>query len=301
MDPALPETAPSPKPQTPDVVIQLSQDAGIIGEVKLSASSERDFDRARRQVARYDTDFIGWCTPDGRIARHDLFLLISYTHAIAGEHHFDPDAYNRPCALLTVTRDDHAHRSYSFEKRRGAFSDQRVQRKFSAVIPVGTEKLTPLVGRYKFYDARPACVEYTMDVLWRHYVSQVRHPEDQRNVTRNGRPVAQRRVELASARHYLQQAYGLVADGLSPEQQNRQPEVPQQSWIKEAMEAFVGIGRAERDRAEDGVYWANYSSRARNADLEGFARQVYRARQKKGRVARGSRKRAQPAQPTLFD
>ncbi|HCU34400.1 MAG TPA: hypothetical protein DGT21_02825 [Armatimonadetes bacterium] len=272
-------------PVTPDIVIQMPDAMGMVGDVKLTASSKRDFGQAEAQIARYDTDLAGWCTSDECGLAHDLLLLVHYANGAEAEEHFSRAHYGRAFALVTVVRDLQRHCFMTYELRLGRLSRDEMTRKLRKPLPVPLERLAAQHGRVKFYDARPECVEYTMDVLWHEYFPQVVNASEHRRVDRRNATVTQRRVDVRSARECLQDAYS-TTQLVAPENRHRQPETPQLDWVREAMEGFVEIGRAERDHEDEAVYWVTYSARARNTNAEGFARQLHRSRKKRRSASR---------------
>ena len=262
----------------PDLVVQLDSAHGIVSEVKLTASTETDFQDAEEQVRQYDIELVGWDTDDETVGQYDICLLVDYSWAgKAGEFFQGTQStrpYGRPFVLLSATRNDLVNSFLTFESRLGGFSDNQVKGKFqkrAGIVTVPLEKLVGAFAKIKFYDAKPPHVEHTMDVLWTEYLTKKDLPA--RSVVRRGRQVQQKRVEPGGAAEFLRQTYTMFIG------QVRQPTIPQPDWIREALDVFVEINRAERDGATPNVYWVN--SRARTAGLEGFARQVYKKRLKR--------------------
>lgn len=256
----------------PDLLVQLSNRAGIVCEIKLAASTKLDFRQAEDQIRNYDDDLHGWNTSNETIMSHDLCLAVSHAHSAAAQQYFiGVDSYDRSFALVTVTRDDQAEPFVALERRLGDFSDSTLQAKFTSVVEVPLEKLTPHWTNAKFYDAKPQCVEYTMDVLWSKYFTET--DLRLRTVLKGHRQVVQKKIDPRSASQFLQEAYSVFPAAATSTGQSR---IPQMRWIREALEMFVKIRRAQRDKDHTGVYWVEYSSRARTCNLEGFARQVYK-------------------------
>ena len=80
---------------TPDLVVQYDNSHGVVAEVKLSASSERDFSQAKQSVTKYDDDLTGWETDDRRLSQHDLCLIVNLSHVRQAEEHLETSFTNR--------------------------------------------------------------------------------------------------------------------------------------------------------------------------------------------------------------
>ena len=258
---------------TPDLVVQFSDASGIVNEVKLTASTNVDFKNAEAQVRNYDDDLAGWDTPDETIDCYDVCLLVDYVASGSAREFFeaaqDTSPYDHPFILLSAVRNDMLDSFLALETRLGGFSNAMVQAKFNkgeGVLPIPLERLSKIFGYVKFYDAKPQCIEYVMDVLWSKYFTT---DLPTRMIARDEKQITQKRVDPRLAAEWLRPSYGLFQG------ETRSPEIPQADWIREALDRFVLIGRAQHDDA-NGVFWVEYSSRARTANLKGFAKQVYR-------------------------
>ncbi len=281
----------------PDLVVQFDSIGGIVSEMKITASSEEDFDSAQQQVRTYDDELVGWDTSGGAIDSYDLCLVVPYPHAGSAGEFFrrveEESAYSHSFVLLSVARDDLHHSHLAFENRLGEFSDMLVRAKFESrqgIVTVPLEKIVGVIGGIKFYDAKPECVEYTMDVLWSQYFTG---DLPSRQVPRRGKQVEQKHVQPSTTAEDLREPYALFAQG-----QVRQPEIPKTAWIKDALDTYVAIGHAELDDHDRDVYWVEYNPRAWSCNLAGFARQVYKESAKKRRTRYES---LQDQQPRLIE
>ena len=251
---------------TPDVVSQVSPSYGIVGEVKFSASSARDFRDAEAQMKKYDTDFDGWKTESGLVDSHDLSLLINAIYHRQGEAFFRGKAFSKPFSLVSCSHVKQANDVMTIEKCLGSFSDQRVDKKLSVTVAVPLESMVSQMSRVKFYDAEPP-VEYTMNVLWFCVFNELAES-----------PSAGEGNELA--------VNGQTITGMLRERfsfraiDDKQPQSPRTAWINRALDAFVSIGWARKKSS--GGYDITYKSyRRKDSLLDVFAKKVFESKLEK--------------------
>jgi len=248
---------------TPDVAVQLSNKLGIIGEVKLGASNDRDFEQAANQVAKYDCDLKGWVTGDQAIPTHDIALLIHDFNRNDALRFFKKKNYTRRFSMFACAHVEQASDAFKIEKYHGNLTDKRLNDKFKRPIPVPLEALVAQISICKFCDSEPP-VEYTMNVIW---VNALRELQN------SGKDSTKRTIEVS-----VKELTMLLRERYSFNQtDDRQPCIPDTNWVRRAMEGFVSIGMAEK---RNGNYSIDYSYRRKADMLETFAKKLWKVSQK---------------------
>jgi hypothetical protein len=247
---------------TPDIVIQLSAESGVVAEVKMTASTENDFGKAHAQMKKYDQDLMGWKTDDERIGTHDLALLVDDLRRNAARDYFEGnDGFVRRMALVACAIQRQAREICKIEKYYGNFTDQRVELKLRNPVAVSLEALIGRISAVKFYDGEPP-LEYTMVVLWLNVFPELKEREtkerDQALV-----------VDCGEVTEILREKYSFG------QEDRRQPKIPKQSWVKKALDAFVSIDYADRDRTNVNRYQIKYSYGKRGDLLSLFSKKLY--------------------------
>ena len=68
---------------TPDAVIQIAEELGLIIEIKSSLPENDEYwKKEAAQLLKYDDDLDGWWTPDERIAAYNVILLIDQARSL---------------------------------------------------------------------------------------------------------------------------------------------------------------------------------------------------------------------------
>jgi len=257
---------------TPDVVVQFSRENGLVGEVKLTASSDIDFANAESQIKSYDQDLTGWWTDNEAIDEHQLACVVDDAHVGAAMRRFGAgEGFDREFILLSAAVQRAASEFLKFELRTGTFVEERLTAKFDPNTLIPLEKVWT-IDEKKFCDDPPPCPEYTMVVLWFYYFPTLRDGET-RLARHDDTQVEQLRVDVCEARDFLRRAFSVCG---SSEAEPRQPSVPRKDWVAQALDHLVAIGRGDADPSDPDVYWMAYNPAAHATDLEDFARQVYR-------------------------
>ncbi len=137
---------------SPDIVLQLSNEYGIVAEIKITGSSNQDFENAYKQLKNYDRDLIGWKTKDGRIKSHDISLLVNDLKRNIAKRFFEGKALQREFSLVACALISEANEYCKIEKYYGAYTDERLEEKFSDPIAVPLEKIIAKISAIKFYE-----------------------------------------------------------------------------------------------------------------------------------------------------
>ncbi len=257
---------------TPDIVVQFGPEHGLVGEVKLTASSEIDFENAETQIKSYDQDLCGWWTDSETIHDHQVACVVDDAHVGPAMRRFGAgEAFDRAFILLSAAVIRAASEFLKFELRIGMFIEERLATKFDPNTLIPLERVW-IIEEKKFCDDPPPCPEYTMYVLWFYYFLTLRGGET-RLARHDDVQVEQVRVDALEARDFLHQAFSVCG---SADAEPRQPSVPRKDWITEALDHFVAIGRGDADATNPDVFWITYNPAAHATDLDDFARQVYR-------------------------
>lgn len=261
------------KTVTPDIVIQMNHLYGIVGEVKITANNDRDFEKAATQIGKYDDNLAGWKTSSKKIYKHDLSLLVHTLHKARAKRYFDNKKFSRNFNIVACARITQASETYMIEKCSGSFSDSNIDDKLSDPVGIPLEKvIVHFGGIAKFYDQEPEYVEYTMNILWMNIFGTI--PEKESRLV-NGKIKEFIVADCNKITKMLQEQYSL-----SIAEQN-QPTFPRKEWTKKSLDAFVEIGLAEQDTHNSDRYFINYSSRKKESMIEVFAKKLCEGGQKK--------------------
>jgi len=246
---------------TPDIAIQLSDDLGIIAEIKLTASNDRDFRKAHEQIEKYDGNLLGWKTEDGQIRTHDLSLLVDDFNKNIAIRYFDDKNFRREFTLVACARVSQAQQFYKIEKYYGQFSDERIDAKLSDPVAIPMQKIIAKVSEIKFYDARPP-VEYIMNVLWMNIFGEIK----ERIQKKSEKYII---VSCKEITNILRRKYAFK------QVDSRQPKRPKTRWIKYALEVFSKIGYAHKDPNDNDKYQIKYFYPRREDMLDFFSKKTY--------------------------
>jgi hypothetical protein len=144
---------------TPDAVIQVDDTYGIVAEMKkhFAAGKLEHFE----QVKTYDSNLIGWWTPDERIQAYDLVLMTHYFSKADAADTYSAwrktgRDFSRPFAIISFTHSEQASLYFALERVEGKLSDHAHDESLRKVkrIPGAIAKEL-IYSKYKFYDAEP--------------------------------------------------------------------------------------------------------------------------------------------------
>jgi hypothetical protein len=231
---------------TPDLVIQIDQNEGVVGEAKLliCKNEEERWEKYIRQAKKYDNELIGWWTPDETIERSSIVLIteISYSSAIRNffKDKIDSGKVNfvHPFVITEFCRQQRS-RETLFLRTIYENLPTALSKEFNEGKDLSLEKLVFENKEKKFYDAEPSDIEYIMDILWQNIFNQ-----ESLN-TQNGmssydskEKVWRISLNINELTKNVQKLYGSVGGS------NREVEYPRKTWIKKALDSFVKIGLA---------------------------------------------------------
>jgi len=131
---------------TPDVVVQLTPDYGVVGEAKASMPKDRQFWlHTLKQLEKYDDNLVGWKTTSGHVSTIDVVLLTHHASKvdiadflqikIAG----DEIAFNGNISVVAYARITDARSYFSLERSWGRLSDDHLDERDPALTLWGRQ------------------------------------------------------------------------------------------------------------------------------------------------------------------
>jgi hypothetical protein len=253
---------------TPDIVIQISNNYGIVAEVKITASNEQDFTKAHEQIQNYDNDLIGWKTNNEKIDSHDLSLLVNDFKKNIAHRYFKDKIFKRKFTLVACAIIVESKAFCKIEKYYGVFSDERIESKLSNPVPVSLEPIIGIISSVKFYDTEPP-VEYTMNVLWMNVFNEIKQGG---GVWGTEKMIS---VDCKEVTRMLQEKYSFK------QIDSRQPKIPREAWIRDALDEFVAIKYAQKDSDNGEKYYVKYSYPRKDDMLGLFSKKHFEVLNKK--------------------
>ncbi len=257
---------------TPDLIVELNENYGIVCEVKKSLPRNRAYwNKTINQLIKYDDDLKGWITENEYIQRSDVVFLIHNDIKVFvfdylnNRININRDLnFNRSFATIAFYRVDQRKTWINFEKGFGNLSDRNLDEKFRLIWKVPLEEVRPL-NPTKFYDAKPE-VSYTMSILWIDTFSQ--YPRQEEFMEAEGRKIITIRINIEELVNRMKNQFfpSLI------ENDPRQQKVPKSRWVKEAMKMFVRLNYAYKEQDLEDVYIVKYKRIVK--PLETFTREV---------------------------
>lgn len=243
---------------TPDMVSRFTNNTGFVGDVKITASNDRDYADAEKQIKKYDDELIGWDTTDEKVNHHDLYVIIHQSHTQQFVEYIRSKKgyiYDRLLSIFSFNIDSSKNTFYVLEKRGGEVPEI-LKKDFSKVVEVKYEYVYADMNKIKFYDAHPD-VQYTMYILWDYIFSAI--PTEDEFRASGGKRIIPIPVNVDDLRTRLK-AYVL------DQGTHRVPDLPKKEWIVEALDEFVKIGLAIRNDALNYTikYWHVRKKRGQN-------------------------------------
>jgi len=247
-NPVAPET-----PVTPDVLVCLSPEYGILGETKKSfPDNQALWDSDFQELQRYDDELHGWPTDTRCIGKHDLALLVhnsrkvAVSDGLAAKIAAGEVAYRRALAVVAFHRVSEVHEHISLERHWGAFSDKALDERLRLVRQIA---MRHLIRAYymRFSDADPP-VPYTTAVIWTDVLpglpSVDEYVEDR--ARRRRMPIVT--VTVRQATEVLQQRHAANNPDLAGVDART---VPRSRWVRRGLDALVDYGYAKRAAQRD--------------------------------------------------
>lgn len=256
---------------TPDIVIQKNRQYGIVTEVKISLTKNRDHWKDDfEQLEKYDDSLTGWKTSDEEIPQSDIALLthwkiktgvLEYITEKISEKELE---FNQNFAVIVFAIVREREEKITFEKVFGNLSDNETNQALHNVISIPLELVIAYHGGVKFYDAKPP-LSYLMSILWDQVFSQYIGIRELMEFKNKKRIVFETDVNELTIKLKEQFTCNKNHD-------ERQPEIPKKSWVKEALDKFVELKYAETKKSDPTKFIIKYQ-KIRNP-LETFTKEV---------------------------
>jgi hypothetical protein len=260
---------------TPDIVIQLNNNYGIVAEVKKNFPSEKShWGDTFEQISSYDANLIGWATIDESIKNYDLSLLTHITRKVDITDYYKEQRakgkyrFRKNFAIVSFNRGTEGKEYMYLEKHYGKFSNSDLNERLRKVVPIPLEKVLPLY-QIKFYDAPPP-IPYLLNILWAYIFPQFLSQESDISELKK-HPIIKLNVTELTER--LQNQFSQMRNDA------RQQEIPRQDWIKEAMEALVRLKLARKHADGPNSYEVDFKP-IRNP-LHSFAKRIRKSKHKR--------------------
>lgn len=234
---------------TPDLLIQLNANRGIVVELKRSLpknDESRDLWQTEfEQLKRYDCDMTGWETANKKITEQDLILLTSQKLGMIVSDYIDENNltfndFSKNFAVLEFNPASGIKHAIFLRKIKGNITDFKkiTNDKLRNGITVALEYLLMSgLSKVKFVDTKPNIV-YLMAVMWDFIFSSIPNEEDWRNARESkGGKIVEILVEIDDLRDKVNQNFTINSDN----------SVVKSEWIKEALENFVKIKLAKKN------------------------------------------------------
>jgi hypothetical protein len=234
---------------TPDLLIQLDEQRGIITELKRSLpKNEGDKDLWKEefdQLKKYDSDLKGWETPNKKITEQDLILLTSQKIGIHVNDYIDEKNlsfkdFSKEFAVLQFNPASGIKQAVFLQKIKGKVTDYKkiTNDRLRTGITVSLEYLLMSgLSKIKFIDVKPNIV-YLMSIMWDFVFSSIPTEEDWRTARESkGGKIVEISIDVDDVRTKLNQNFTINGDN----------GVVKNEWVKEALENFVKIKLAKRN------------------------------------------------------
>jgi hypothetical protein len=288
---------------TPDLIVQPQPQYGVVAEAKIALSSDPK-KRVRKLLAlqKYDDDLTGWKTDDEKIKRHDVVLLCHNFHGtevcdqLRDLQQTSAITFDRKFAVVSFIRGQQTETWMSLALEMGDLSDTAKKDKLRKRLQIRLDHIAgnPRFASVEIYDHPPPLP------MLMHFIEQVVVNDlDQNELLRHRQhqPVL-KSYSVDDMRDRLATSFAL------PQDKSRTPKVPRRASVKEAMEAFVALGWAQRAAEPKGYYL--YTVKKRHGNLfERFltfvAKQLWEAEQAKEEAAKKEKDPNARVQKRLFN
>lgn len=237
---------------TPDIVVQYNSTLGYVSEVKNNLPRNQQWWRTVvEQLEKYDDNLMGWWTDDEYISTSCLVLLIHKSRSRIFRDYLEQVinkesiTFVQPASIIEYDRSNQVQPFIFLRTEWGDILDATISEALYYGTSIPIEKLFASGSDRKFYDSPPP-VEHTMSILWQHIFNQMKSDDD----LDKDRNVYFLSISLDEITHGLQKSYG------SEGHKERDVTFPKRKSVRDAMDAFVSIGLAER--SDDDTYTVHY-------------------------------------------
>ncbi|KKN06621.1 hypothetical protein LCGC14_1075390 [marine sediment metagenome] len=263
----------------PDLIVQLDENYGIVGEVKKSFPQNKGYWKSNfNQIQKYDDDLKGWLTPSEYIKTADIVLLTHYKIKVDVADYLEAEIYNKNLVFnknfsaIAFSRVQEMKTILTLEKFYGRLFDKELDERFRRIVRVPLDKVIPL-SDIKFYDDKPE-LSYMMEILWNKIFSQ--YPKMEEFMESGGIKIINIEVNVDKLTQELRIQF---TDSI--ESDTRQPELPKAKWVKEAMDMFVKLNYAKIENLAEDKYTVKFKS-IKNT-IEKFTKEIIESQNQKGK------------------
>jgi len=247
---------------TPDICILLTDNSGVLGEVKKSFPKDiqlwmSDFE----QLMSYDKDFINWPNNNSIPIKHDIVLIVHQTRAGAVRRFFEERLgkdinFVRPFIIVQFNESTEVEKFYFFQRLTGNLTNKDVNSLLDDGISIPMKVLLPLYSMIKIYDAQPP-MPYLLDVIWANVVVGKALNDDRFSKLRKNQKIE---VELRTddILDILHTSFSFQT--IAP---NLQPKMPLREWVNESCQKLVDFNMAEWSDRSSGklvVFFRKYDA-----------------------------------------
>ena len=247
---------------TPDILIQIDENFGVIAEVKISLPlNEERWINTFKQLKSYDTELQHWFTSDEKISKHEIAFLVGTAKSVRVVEYFNQNlaaelkTYSRNFYIIEFDRRD---RSQHFIRMRTMLGEPSDFFNIQEELKYGVEMpLTRLLDRYEktmLYDAKPPTA-YLLFIIHHFFLSnRASDLPEFAGVRQN------KKIQIETSVHeistYLNENYSFKK--LNSDNTDYQPYIPPKSWIFDAIDAFVALRLAKWTNRSDGLCEISY-------------------------------------------
>lgn len=156
---------------TPDLVIFISSEYGIIGEVKKSLNLDSTFwVKHIEQLRKYDDDLTGWWTNNKKIINSDTVILIHTSRSREFKDFFENyistnKLVTHSISIIEFTKVDQSNNFIFFRLESGNIKFKKLKDKLYHGVSVNLEDILSFIPNLKYYDHEPPVI-YVMEQLW---------------------------------------------------------------------------------------------------------------------------------------
>ena len=261
----------------PDLIVQLDENYGIVGEVKKSFPKNKNhWEGNFNQLIKYDDNLQGWKTPNEYIKTSDIVLLTHYKIKVDVSDYIKKRisdknlSFNRNFSAIAFSRVQEIKAIITLEKFYGTLYDKVLDERFRLIVRVPLNKVIPL-SNIIFYDDEPE-LTYIMEILWNKIFSQ--YPDKDAFIESGGIKIMTIEVNIHDLVKKLRTQF---KDYI--EDDKRQPRLPKTKWVKKALEMFVKLKYAKIDNLDENRYIVKNKS-IKNT-IQRFTREIYESQSKK--------------------
>ena len=240
---------PDEREVTPDGVVQVSVDYGVVAEMKKHFPT-RDHAELFEQVHKYAMTMKGWWTDSSLIAAHDVVLLTHIASATDACDAYDSwlaqgNQLGRPFAIVEFGYLEQGQLWFLLRRRTGQLSDAAHDADLRRGKQLGVEVLTDVFSQRKFMENEPPLV-LMMVLVYTYALPLFIREEEFKSGAGTRHPIAL--ASTSKVREALQQQFVPTTGD------EREFTLPRAGWVRQALDSLVRLGLGQRPDSVDGEY-----------------------------------------------